>query len=361
MGQLELKEFYRGRRILITGHNGFKGSWMCRILDLLGAEVTGYALQPPTTPSLFGNCSWPERFRFLHGDVRDLERMQAAFDESRPEVVFHMAAQPLVRESYQEPVYTFDVNVMGSVNLMECVRRSESVCSVVNVTTDKVYRNDDRGQHFRESDRLGGHDPYAASKACSEIVTEAYARSFLRERGTAVSTVRAGNVIGGGDFAADRILPDCFRAAVAGKAAVIRNPLSVRPFEHVLEPLYAYLKLAMFQYEDPSLAGSYNVGPDEQGCSTVEELVRSFSESWERFTGKKLDWIVQGDGGPHESAVLMLDCTKIRERLGIVPVWPVRQAVEKAAEWYAAFAEGKDPGKCMIRQIEEYYEKQVQR
>lgn len=360
MGQMSMKEFYRGRRVLITGHNGFKGSWMCKILEILGAEVTGCALQPPTEPSLFETCSWPGHFRFVNCDVRDLERMQESFRDARPEIVFHMAAQPLVRESYREPVHTFDVNVMGTVNTLECIRRTESVRSAVNVTTDKVYRNEETGQPFRETDGLGGNDPYSASKACSEIVTEAYAKAFLEEKGIAVSTVRAGNVIGGGDFAADRILPDCFRAAAEGREAVIRNPASVRPFEHVLEPLHAYLKLAMAQYRDSSLAGSYNVGPDEQGCATVGELVREFSANWEFFTGKKLNWRVQGDGGPRESEVLMLDCSKIRDLLGIAPVWTIHQAVEKTAEWYAAFAEGGDPGDCMLKQIEEYYEKQVQ-
>lgn len=353
----KLEAFYRGRSVLVTGYNGFKGTWICKVLEYLGADVSGYSAEPPTVPSLFEECTWPEHFRFYRGDIRDLERMLQVFQEIQPEIVIHMAAQPLVRESYAQPVATFDINVMGTVHLMECVRQTESVRSVINVTTDKVYRNEDLGRLFRETDELGGNDPYAASKACSELVTQSYRRSFLDEQGVAVSTVRAGNVIGGGDFAADRIVPDCFRAAESGKPIIMRNPDAVRPFEHVLEPLAAYLAIAAEQTENAALAGSYNVGPDESGCFSVIELVKEFSRNWKKITDKELPWEVHSDGGPRESKLLMLDCSLLKEVFGLEPEWPIQKAVEKTVEWYAAYAEGNGAEACMLRQIEEYYGK----
>ena len=257
-------DFYKGKRILITGHTGFKGTWMCQVLLELGADITGYALQPPTNPSLFELTGMAGKLRSVEGDIRDLQHLQETFEQVQPEIVIHMAAQPIVRESYKNPVYTYDVNVMGTVNVMECVRRSQSVRSVVNVTTDKVYRNREWEWGYRENEELNGFDPYSNSKSCSELVTECYRNSFLNATGIAVSTARAGNVIGGGDFATDRILPDCFRAVSEDREIVVRNPYSTRPYQHVLEPVFAYLLIAGKQYEDSSYAGNYNIGPDEK-------------------------------------------------------------------------------------------------
>ena len=243
----ELKEFYGNKKVLITGHTGFKGSWLTRILTLSGAEVTGYSLTPPTDPSLFEIAGLEDTIKSVVGDIRDLEHLSRVFEETRPEIVFHLAAQPIVRESYQEPVYTYETNVMGTVNVLECVRRTESVRSFLNVTTDKVYENREWEYGYRECDNLDGYDPYSNSKSCSELVTHSYKKSFFEDGRCAISTARAGNVIGGGDFAADRIIPDCVRAAAAGKTIIVRNPYSTRPYQHVMEPLAVYLAIAMRQ------------------------------------------------------------------------------------------------------------------
>ena len=236
--------FYKGKNVLVTGHTGFKGAWMCKVLLYAGADVTGYALELPTQPALFELLALKGRMRSIVGDVRDFERLKKVFEETQPEIVIHMAAQPIVRESYMNPVYTYDVNVMGTVNVLECVRLTDSVKSFVNVTTDKVYKNKEWEWGYRENEELNGFDPYSNSKSCSELVTDSYKNSFFQDRNIAISTMRAGNVIGGGDFAADRIIPDCVRAAVDGKDIVIRNPYAVRPFQHVLEPVMAYLMVA---------------------------------------------------------------------------------------------------------------------
>ena len=289
-------DFYRGKKVLVTGHTGFKGSWMTAILLEAGAEVTGYALEPDTRPALFDLCKFSENLNSIIGDARDIEKLKAVFQETRPEIVIHMAAQPIVRESYRSPVYTYDVNVMGTVNVMECVRLCDSVRSVVNVTTDKVYKNREWCWGYRENEELNGFDPYSNSKSCSELVTSCYRDSFLKEAGVAVSTARAGNVIGGGDFAADRIIPDCVRAVDAKREILVRNPHSVRPYQHVLEPVAAYLWLAAAQYENGDLAGSYNVGPEESDCLTTGELVELFCEKWKERTGYQPVWI-DGKGG----------------------------------------------------------------
>ena len=266
------RDFYKNRKILITGHTGFKGTWMCQVLLELGAEVTGYALQPPTDPSLFSLTGMAEQMQSIEGDVRDLEHLLRVFEEMQPEIVIHMAAQPIVRESYANPVYTYDVNVMGTVNVLECVRRTASVRSFVNVTTDKVYKNREWEWGYRENEELNGFDPYSNSKSCSELVTYSYRNSFFSDGRVAISTARAGNVIGGGDFAADRIVPDCMRAVMREKEIVLRNPASTRPYQHVLEPVMAYLLIAEKQYRDGKYAGCYNVGPEETSCLTTGEL-----------------------------------------------------------------------------------------
>lgn len=346
--------FYKGKRILITGHTGFKGAWMCRLLVNAGAQVTGYALKPPTEPSLFEMCHMADRIHSVEGDIRDLHHLKSVFNEVQPEIVIHMAAQPLVRESYVNPVYTYDVNVMGTVNVCECIRLSESVRSFLNVTTDKVYLNREWEWGYRENEVLNGYDPYSNSKSCSELVTSSYNKSFFKKNTIAVSTARAGNVIGGGDFADNRIIPDCLRAAMDGKTIVVRNPFSTRPYQHVLEPIIAYLMICKAQYEDSKYAGSYNVGPDETDCLATGELVGLFCEKWNAVTGDNIKWHSQCDGGPHEANFLKLDCSKIKATLGWKPHWNIDRAMEKIIEWsYEYYNEG-DVGTVMDRQIEEF-------
>ena len=327
-------EFYRDKRVLVTGHTGFKGSYICKLLIMLGADVTGYSLEPPTEPALFSILKLSESMNSIIGDIRDLSKLQSVFTETKPEIVIHMAAQPIVRESYTNPVYTYDVNVMGTVNVLECVRNTPSVRSVINVTTDKVYLNREWEWGYREDEELKGYDPYSNSKSCSELVTYSYINSFFKDRDIAVSTCRAGNVIGGGDFAPDRIIPDCFRAVAKGEDIIVRNPYSTRPYQHVLEPVYVYLMIAMRQYADKSLAGSYNVGPDDTDCYTTGDLVDLFCNKWEQRTGKKANWIIQYDGGPHEANFLKLDCSKLKKTFGWKPLMNVEEAIDIIVKWY---------------------------
>ncbi len=349
-------QFYHKKRVLITGHTGFKGSWMCRALINAGAEVTGYALKPPTTPALFDLAQVAEGMHSVTGDIRDLKHLKAVFGEVQPEIVIHMAAQPLVRESYRNPVYTYDVNVMGTVNILECVRLNESVRSFLNVTTDKVYRNREWEWGYRENEELNGFDPYSNSKSCSELVTGSYKNSFFADGAVAVSTARAGNVIGGGDFAADRIIPDCIRAAREGRDIIVRNPYSTRPYEHVLEPIFAYLMIAKEQYHDPGLAGSYNVGPEETDCLTTGNLATLFCRKWNEQNHTDIRWVNQYDGGPHEANFLKLDCSRIKNTFHWRPRWNVEMAVEKVVEWSKIYFESGDVAAVMDRQIAEYLE-----
>lgn len=345
--------FYKGRRVFVTGHTGFKGSWLCRVLQLAGAEVTGYSIGLPTDPALFEAADIGAGMTSVIGDIADLDSLKKAFDAAQPEVVLHLAAQPLVRESYAEPVYTYRTNVMGTVNILECIRLSESVKSAVNITTDKVYRNNEWCFGYRENDVLDGFDPYSNSKSCSELVTASYKRSFFGKEGApAVSTVRAGNVIGGGDFSKDRIIPDCVRAAAKGEPVVLRNPRSVRPFQHVLEPVFVYLHLAAAQLEQPSLADSYNVGPRAEDCCDIDALTDMFIRHW----GEGASKVVQHDGGPHEANFLRLDCSKLWSVLGLRPVWSLDTAVEKTVEWSKCFIGGGDTRAVMDRQINDFSE-----
>ena len=346
--------FYQGKKVLVTGHTGFKGTWLCAALFEMGAEVTGYALEPPTSPSLFRLVGMGEKIRSVTGDVRDPVQLRMVFEETRPEIVIHMAAQPIVRESYKNPVYTYEVNVMGTVNVLECVRMCDSVKSFLNVTTDKVYKNREWEWGYRENEELNGFDPYSNSKSCSELVTESYRNSFFAEGRTSISTARAGNVIGGGDFAADRILPDCVRAIEGGGEVVLRNPQSIRPYQHVLEPIFAYLLIAERQYGDCSSAGAYNVGPGEESCVTTGTLVETFCEYWNRYGCRELSWRCEKDQGPHEANFLKLDCGKIKARLGWQPKWTYREMLEKTAEWTYGYVSGADVSEIMLRQIREY-------
>ena len=268
VGKVKMKNlnWYRGKKVLITGHTGFKGSWLCRILLMSGADITGYSQVPPTEPNLFSICDVENKINSIIGDIRDLQHLKKVFTEVQPEIVFHLAAQPIVRDSYKDPVYTYETNVIGTVNICECVRLNSCVKSFLNVTTDKVYKNNEWEWGYRENEPLDGFDPYSNSKSCSELVTHSYINSFFNEMNVAVSTARAGNVIGGGDFANDRIIPDCVRAAGSGKEIIVRNPFSTRPYQHVLEPLAVYLTIAQKQYENNKYAGFYNVGPDDCRC-----------------------------------------------------------------------------------------------
>lgn len=343
--------FYNGKKVLLTGHTGFKGSWMCCLLLSLGAEVTGFALEPPTKPSLFELCNLNNRMNSIVGDIRDLELLQKTFKEVQPEIVIHMAAQPIVRESYRNPVYTYDVNVMGTVNVLECVRNTPSVKSFLNVTTDKVYLNKEWEWGYRENEELKGYDPYSNSKSCSELVTYSYQQSFFKDGDVAISTARAGNVIGGGDFAPDRIIPDCIRAAEGKKDIMVRNPYSTRPYQHVLEPVYVYLVIAMNQYLDKSFEGNYNVGPDDCDCLTTGELVSLFCQKWNEKTGQYIQWIDQFDGGPHEANFLKLDCSKLKKTFDWKPIWNVETCMDQIMEWYLGYKEGKDISQICERQI----------
>ena len=345
-------DFYRGRKVLITGHTGFKGSWMCKVLNMHGADVVGYALEPPTQPSLFEAADIGSGVTSVIGDIRDPQKLNDTVGKYQPEIVIHMAAQPIVREGYAAPAHTFETNVMGTVNICEAVRLHDCVRSFVNVTTDKVYRNNEWEWGYRETDALGGSDPYSSSKSCSELVTSSYIRSFLMDRGTAVSTCRAGNVIGGGDFAKDRIIPDCVRAMEKGTEIIVRNPRSIRPFQHVLEPVGAYLILAAMQYEKPELAGHYNIGPDDCDCVTTGELTDLFCEKW----GSKAAWKnVSEENAPQEANFLKLDCSRVKSAIGWRPRWHIGDAVEKTVEWSKVYLAGGDVNSVMEKQIKEYF------
>lgn len=348
------KDFYKDKRVFVTGHTGFKGSWLCQILLNCGAEVTGYALLAPTEPNLFALAGLGNKMHSVIGDIRDKEKLQKTFDEARPEIVLHLAAQPLVRESYKEPAYTYETNVMGTVNLLECVRVSrEPVKSVVNITTDKVYKNNEWVWGYREDEPLDGFDPYSNSKSCSELVTHSYVNSFFANGETAVSTARAGNVIGGGDFAADRIIPDCVRAVQTGQPLIVRNPHSTRPYQHVLEPLFAYLMIAQRQYENKELAGWYNVGPDEGDCVTTGNLADLFQGCW----GEGFSWLNRAEANaPHEANFLKLDCAKLKAAFNWQPRWHIDEAVAKTVEWTKVWLAGGDVAAEMDRQIKEYME-----
>jgi len=350
--------FFRGKRVFVTGHTGFKGSWMCRVLVNAGAEVTGYALPAPSEPNLFSMAGLDGRMVSVAGDVRDLPRLRAAYEASNPEIVLHLAAQPIVRTSYEEPVYTYETNVMGTVNLLECVRTARGpVRSVVMITTDKVYENQEWAWGYREDDPLDGYDPYSNSKSCAELAVHSYQNSFFQHGGPAVSTARAGNVIGGGDFARDRIIPDCVRAAKRRMPMVVRNPHSIRPYQHVLEPVTAYLMLAQRQYEHPDLAGWYNVGPDDCDCVTTGELVELFCRTW----GDGMAWENQAEAGaPFESNFLKLDCSKLKSIFGWRPRWHIQDAVEKTVEWTKTWLAGGSVPAVMDRQISAFLQEEAE-
>ncbi len=345
------RSFYNGKRVFLTGHTGFKGTWLSRMLVNAGAIVTGYSLEAPTDPNLFALAGLEGKMTSIIGDVRDLKAMKAAFDAAQPEIVLHLAAQPIVRDSYKDPHYTYETNVMGTVNILECVRLSSCVKSVLNVTTDKVYHNNEWCWGYREDEPLDGFDPYSNSKSCSELVTHSYINSFFADGKVAVSTARAGNVIGGGDFANDRIIPDCVRAMAAGKTIGVRNPYSTRPYQHVLEPLDVYLTIAQKQYEDIRYAGFYNVGPDDCDCVTTGELVDLFCKHW----GEGAAWENQAEANaPHEANFLKLDCSKIKAVFGWKPRWHMEECMEMVCRFSKVWLSGGDIPAEMDAEILEF-------
>ena len=345
-----IMDFYKGKRVLITGHAGFKGSWMCVMLANAGAQVIGFSRCSRREPSLFELSGVEKQITHIKGDIRDLDLLLETFKKYQPEIVIHMAAQPIVRESYKNPVETYSVNVMGTVNICEAIRQTPSVRSFLNVTTDKVYHNKEWSWGYRENEPLDGYDPYSNSKSCSELITHSYKSSFFTDGRPAVSTARAGNVIGGGDFARDRIIPDCVRAAVNGEDIIVRNPFSTRPYQHVLEPVYAYLMIAAMQYQDPKYAGYYNVGPNDNDCLETGALVDLFVKHW----GDGLKWVNKYDGGPHEATFLKLDCSNLKTTFGWQPRWNLERAIEAVVEWSKAWIDGEDVRKVMDKQTEDY-------
>ena len=344
---------YRGKRVLVTGHTGFKGTWLCKMLVNAGATVTGYSLEPPTTPNLFSISGLGNKMKSVIADIRDFDRLKVSFAEAQPEIVLHLAAQPIVRESYKDPRYTYETNVMGTVNLMECVRLNPCVKSVLNVTTDKVYKNNEWCWGYREDEPLDGFDPYSNSKSCSELVTHSYINSFFADRDIAVSTARAGNVIGGGDFANDRIIPDCVRAMKAVEKIGVRNPYSTRPYQHVLEPLAVYLTIAAKQFEDKRYAGFYNVGPDDCDCVTTGDLVDLFCKHW----GDGAAWVNQAEkNAPHEANFLKLDCSKIKTTFGWKPRWNIDKCMKYTTRFYKSWLAGENIPAEMDREIKDFLE-----
>lgn len=345
-------DFYKGKRVLVTGHTGFKGTWLTRILINAGAVVCGYSRCSEKNPSLFSLADVENKITHIRGDVKDLEHLKKVFKEFQPEIVLHLAAQPIVRDSYKNPVHTYETNVMGTVNIMECVRLTHSVKSVLNVTTDKVYHNNEWCWGYREDEPLDGFDPYSNSKSCSELVTHSYKNSFFDGSSIAISTARAGNVIGGGDFANDRIIPDCVRAMKDGQVIGVRNPYSTRPYQHVIEPLAAYLTIAAKQYEDSTYQGYYNVGPDDCDCVTTGHLVDLFCKYW----GEDAKWENQAEvNAPHEANFLKLDCSKIKAMFGWKPRWHIDECMAKVCEFSKVWLAGGDIPAEMDKEIEEFF------
>lgn len=352
MHDLDYKSFYRGKRVLLTGHTGFKGSWLSLLLTRLGAEVTGYALDPPTEPNLFTLAGIGDAITSVRGDIRDYNALKEVIKQSCPEIVIHMAAQALVRESYRNPRETYDTNVMGTVNLLDAIREVREVRSIVIVTSDKCYENREWCWGYRENDRMGGADPYSGSKGCAELITETYRRSFFSAPGSpAVVSVRAGNVIGGGDWAEDRLIPDILKAVLKREVLVIRNPSAVRPWQHVLEPLTGYLKVAYLSSAKPKdYSGAWNFGPEDKDAATVSFIVRFLQKEW----NVEVNYLSDNSSEPHETHYLKLDCSKARIQLGWQPKWELENALRSITEWFKVYRNGGDIRKECLRQIDEY-------
>lgn len=346
----KMLDFFKNKKIFITGHTGFKGSWLSQILIMAGADVKGYSLEPPTNPNLFSLLKLDKKMNSVIGDIRNLEKLKKEINDFKPEIVIHMAAQPIVRDSYKDPVYTYETNVMGTVNILETMRSCDSVKSFLNVTTDKVYKNEEWVWGYRENEQLCGFDPYSNSKSCSELVTYSYLNSFFGDVDIAISTARSGNVLGGGDFANDRIIPDCIRAVINDEDIIIRNPHSIRPYQHVLECLYGYLLIVKKQYEDKSFAGNYNFGPNPESCLKTGDLVDMFCKAW-----GNIKWVNKYDGGPHEAKFLKLDSSKARQILEWEPKWDMNETVKRIVDWSKEFYLSKDVSEITKQQISDYF------
>lgn len=348
------QNFWRDKRVLVTGHTGFKGAWLSLWLQGLGARVVGYALEPPTSPNLFEQAGVGQGMQSVCGDIRDARHLAKTMDGCKPEIVFHLAAQALVRQGYQEPVATFDVNVVGTACFLEAVRQTAGIKAGIVVTSDKCYQTSESSAAFKETDALGGDDPYSSSKACAELVIAAYRSSYSNrpgEHGPQLASVRAGNVIGGGDWAQDRLVPDLVRAIKAGRAVAIRNPHAIRPWQHVLEPLAGYLLLAerLFRH-GTEFVGAWNFGPLDEDNKPVEAVVQRIVKLW----GDGAGWVLDGDQHPHEAEVLRLDCRKARERLGWRPRWRLEQALKATVAWYKAYLQGENVRDLTIEQLGSY-------
>ncbi len=356
MENMGIDNFYQSKKVLITGHTGFKGGWLALWLNMLGAEVIGYAQEPPTSPSFFKVCHISDKVTSIIGDVRDKPFLESVFKKYHPEIIFHMAAQPLVRKSYKEPVETFETNVMGTVNVLECCRQTSSVKVIINITTDKCYENRESLEGYSEGDALGGCDPYSASKAASEMVTNTYRQSFFNPKdfqnhGVALASVRAGNVIGGGDWAEDRIIPDCIKAFINHKEVVVRSPQAVRPWQHVIELLYGYLLLGEKLYTNgAAFSEAWNFGPEDKNLKSVQWILERMVKLW----GEGASWKIDNNQQPHETDYLKLKNDKAKARLGWNPQWDMDIVLEKTVAWYQAFENGEDMEKFSMEQIEGY-------
>ena len=348
-------EFWKDKRVFITGHTGFKGSWTVLWLKKMGAVIKGYALEPSTNPSLFHIANVKDGINSEIGDIRDLEKLKRSVLEFEPEIVIHMAAQPLVRLSYKDPVGTYQTNVMGSVNLLEAVRECSSIRSVINVTTDKCYENNEWDWGYRENEPMGGHDPYSNSKGCAELVTSAYRRSFFgSESCVSLASARAGNVIGGGDWSADRLIPDVLKAFDKGDAVLIRNPLATRPWQHVLEPVLGYLTLAENLYRfGKEFAEGWNFGPKDEDVRTVGDVLDYLVKHWPA----KVSWQLDSDEQPHEAQLLKLDISKAKARLKWQPIWELDTTLHTIIDWHQSWVSGEDMRTVTINQINNYENK----
>jgi len=351
MGGAVIPEFWAGKRVLITGHTGFKGSWISLWLQKMGAEVFGFSLPPPTKPALFEEANVADGMVSVTGDISDFNVVQHAVNEILPDIVIHMAAQPLVRYSYQQPIETFSTNVMGTIHLLEAVRNVGSAKVVINVTTDKCYENKEMFWGYREDEPMGGYDPYSSSKGCSELLTRAYKRSYYENADISLASARAGNVIGGGDWSSDRLLPDILRALQSKRSVVIRNPNAIRPWQHVLEPLSGYLVLAQHLYFDGSeFSGAWNFGPNDEDARPVQWIVENMIGRW----GSDCSWQLDGYEHPHEANYLKLDISKAKSLLGWKPVWNLNQALEKIIDWHKLWISGTNMRVICEQQIKAY-------
>jgi CDP-glucose 4,6-dehydratase len=347
------QDFWQGKRVFLTGHTGFKGSWLSLWLTSLGATVKGYALDPPTNPSLFNEAKVDTLIDSQIGDIRDQDALHNSMTIFNPDILIHMAAQPLVRYSYDAPIETYEVNVIGTAKVLEVARSCSNLKSIVNITTDKCYENDGRSQGYKESDSMGGYDPYSSSKGCAELVASAYRRSFLQGQGIGVASVRAGNVIGGGDWADDRLIPDILRSFEKNEPVVIRNPKATRPWQHVLEPLSGYLILAQKLYEDQKeYAEGWNFGPNEQDVKPVDWILGRMISKWPNSS-----WELDQNSNPHEAVFLKLDIAKAESKLGWQPVWELSYTLEKIIDWHRAWLDKEDMQAVCLAEIEGYMKK----